>query len=851
MIEYTGLTEKEAQKLFKKCGLNVIHTESRQTPLSLFISQFTSFLVVMLIIASIAALLLGDAIDGFFILLIVFLNGILGFAQEYKADKAIEALKRMTISTVRVIREGTEQKIDSSQLVPGDIVKLEEGDKIPADCIVLNSLHFEVNEASLTGESIPVAKESHSESNNKIYSGTIVVSGRAVAEVIATGMNTRFGKIATSLSEIEKEQTPLQKKITLLGKQLGIFALIAALTVFILGFLKGQPLFDMILLSISLAVAAVPEGLPAVITITLAMGMRRMASKQAILRKLSSIEALGSATVIATDKTGTLTKNEMQVVKIWSDDASFENGSKNINFHKQTMQYLIKTAVLCNNASLTEDEIHKKHKIIGDSTEGALLLFAHENGNKIEQIKKRNSFIEEFSFDPTLKLMSSVWKSEKEYVLYAKGAPETILQKSDRIIINDTIVPMTSELKKRIHREFELFAKEGLRVLALSYRDHFELTEDRNTAEQHLIFLGFVGISDPPRKEVRNAIQIAKTAGIETIMITGDNALTAHAIGVDVGLIEKDDTVLTGPEIATFDDKQLMLRLKDIRVFARTTPDQKYRIVKLLQSMGHIVSVTGDGVNDALALKQADIGVAMGITGTDVAKEAADMIITDDNYATIVSAVEEGRTIFDNIKAAIKYLVGCNLGEIFVVVFGVMMGLPLLLTPLQLLYINLVTDGLPALALAITPKQKNIMKQKPRSTNNIFNRKDLFWFAEVSVLTTIATLGAFLFAYKQYDLITARTWAFTTLILVQQFILIDVWVREESILKRDLVHDKNLFIIFALTLLLQPILLYIPVFSQVFKVTPLSVLNIFLIVIIASVLLLFSEFRKRVLTKDL
>jgi Ca2+-transporting ATPase len=822
-----GLGDQEAEKRLIKYGRNEIVDRPRTTPLAIFASQFTSLLIILLVIAAAASLFLGDLLDGIFILLIVILNGILGFVQEYKAEKAIAALKKMTVSSVRVIRGGIEHKIDSKLLVPGDVIILEEGDKIPADCALIESLHLEANEASLTGESMPVEKNHQDEDKKHIFLGTIIVKGRAKAIVEATGMQTKFGAIAASLSLIEEEETPLQKKLDGLGKQLGIVAIVASAGVFLIGFFSSQPIIQMILTSISLAVAAVPEGLPAVITITLAIGMQRMAKKKAILRKLSSIEALGSITLIATDKTGTLTKNEMRVVKIWT------HGNTNRATHE-----LLVAGVLCNNASLVYKEDHGSYDVLGDTTEGALLLLAQDHGIAAQHLKQDGTLLEEFAFDPTLKMMSVVWNKNGKLTTYTKGAPESVLAKCSHL---------TTKTKETIEQSFQEFAREGLRVIALAYKNTTSVPKDRQQAEKDLIFIGFVGIADPAREEVAQAIALAESAGIRTIMITGDNELTARAIGVKIGLMRKNDEVITGHQFAELSDQQALTRLPIIRIFARTTPDQKLRIVQLLQRIGHVVAVTGDGVNDAPALKQSDVGVAMGITGTDVAKEASDMILTDDNYATLVTAVEEGRTIFDNIKSAIKYLVGCNIGEILAVVVGMLLGWPLILTPLQLLYINLITDGLPAIALAVTPKHERIMQRKPRTTPNMFDHLDFVWFLEVSLLTAGTTLVAFWLGHKTQQLEIARAFAFTTIILVQHFIFWDVRVRERSVFRGKLLKDSMFVFTFVTPLILQLFLLYVPVLSNIFRIAGVSVAQLLLIIVLSSVLLIFSEIRKKLI----
>jgi len=837
----TGLSSDEAQNLLTQHGSNEIVAQSRQTPLAIFVSQFKSLLIILLMTAAAASLFLGDLIDGIFILLIVVLNGILGFVQEYKAEKAITALKKMTIATVRVIRDGVEQKIDSKLLVPGDVIILEEGDKIPADCTLIESIHLEANEASLTGESLPVEKDHNDENENHVYLGTIVAKGRGKAIVIATGMQTRFGKIATSLSEIRKEETPLQKKLDILGKQLGFLALFASGIVFVIGIIAKNPLIEMILTSISLAVAAVPEGLPAVITITLAIGMQRMARKKAILRSLSAIESLGSATVIATDKTGTLTRNEMRVATIWIDNISLPYNDQSLTASQPLFEKLLTAGVLCNNARLGESGI------LGDTTEGALILLANDKGIDINVMKQRGELVEEFAFDPIIKLMTVVWNDVKGIHVYAKGAPESILDRCSFVLGKQGAQKITPTIRDEAKKAFEEFAKKGLRVLALAYQDTNVIPKRREEAEQNLIMIGLVGIADPPREEVAAAIGIAKQAGIRTIMITGDNELTAHAIGAHIGLIAKGEEIITGKQFALLSDEVALERLNTISIFARTTPDQKLRIVQLLQKMGHTVAVTGDGVNDALALKQADVGVAMGITGTDVAKEAADMIITDDNYASLVVAVEEGRTIFDNIKSAIRYLVGCNIGEVAAVVGGIFMGWPLILTPLQLLYINLITDGLPAIALSVTPKHDSVMTRPPRKQKNIFDTHDKKWLVEVSLLTAGIALIAFYIGNAQGGLVVGRAMVFTTIVLSQSFILLDTWAKNASAFQKKIFTDKIFLGAFIAPFILQLLVLYVPLFSGVFKITAISVPQFVYAIALSSILLVASEIRKRAL----
>ncbi len=825
-----GLTQEHAKRLLLQYGKNELKDDTGPTPLLIFFSQFKSILILLLIVAAIASLTLNDVVDGLLILGIVFLNATFGFIQEYKAQKSIQALKKLTVAQVRVKRGGEELEIPSTMLVPGDIIVLEEGNKIPADCILVESVHFEVNEAALTGESLPVQKSLLNVEESHIFLGTTVTKGRALARVVTTGMQTKFGKIAASLAKMPEEQTTTQKRLATLGTQLGFLALAASCIVFALGYLRGQPVIELLLTSISLAVAAVPEGLPAIITVTLAVGMQRMAKKKAILRKLAAIESLGSTTLIATDKTGTLTKNEMRVSKAWYEG-------------EKTLQQLLKVGVLCNNAQLIYKHGHDSFDVLGDTTEGALLLFAQKHGVIEDKEKKQGTLVEEFPFDPTIKIMSIVWKQGKELQLLTKGAPESLLERSSKILINGKVHALTDEKRVQIEKEFTSFAKHGLRIIALTSKDIHAKPSNRVSAEKDLTFLGFVGISDPPREEVASAIEMARKAGIKTVMITGDNELTANAIATSIGLIQENEEIITGKQLQELSETELLVKLDKIRVFARTTPDQKVYIVQLFQKLGHIVAVTGDGVNDALALKQAHVGVAMGITGTDVAKEAADMVITDDNYATIVTAVYEGRIIFNNIKSTIKYLIGSNLGEVVITVITVALGWPLIFTPIHLLYINLVSDGLPALALALnTTSNANIQTSKP-SRLQTFDRFDAWWFVEVNIATVLVTLAAFLIG-STTSIQTGRTLAFTTFIFAQTLVLLDVWLAQRSVLSTSLVSSNVFLAAFLLPIGMQFALLYFTPLTQLFSLAPLSTHHVLLAFILAGILLLVSESRK-------
>jgi len=771
----------------------------------------------MLMAGAVLSFILGDKLDGVLIFAIIILNAILGFVQEFKAEKALVALKQMTVGMVRLIRDGMITQVPSSELVPDDVIMLEEGDKIPADGEILESMHLEVNEAALTGESLPVEKDAKSE--NQIFMGTIVSRGRATARVTKTGMRTKFGAIAIKLGEIKDDETPLEKKMGTLGKQLGLVALSSAGIIFGLGFLRRDPLFESILTSISLAVAAVPEGLPAVVTITLAVGTQRMVRQRSILRKLSAIESLGSVTIIATDKTGTLTQNDMRVSDVWHSGVPLTE--------------LLRVGVLCNNASLSQTEGTGTPTVIGDKTEGALLLFSRDHKKDPSVFSQNGKRIEEFAFTSALKMMSVIWREGETYEVLTKGAPEAVLAAST----------LGANERARIEKAFRAFARQGLRMIAFGKKTFPWHGQTRKEVESKLTFLGFVGIADPARAEIAPAVAKAKRAGIATIMITGDNELTASAIAREVGLLATGDEVLTGSQFAALSDSDAVKALRKTRIIARATPEDKYRIVKLLQGAGHVVAVTGDGVNDALALKQADVGVAMGITGTDVAKEASDMIITDDNYASLVVAIEEGRTIFDNIKSTTKYLIGCNLGEIGAITGGVLLGWPFILSPLHILYVNLATDGLPAIGLSLSPKQGDIMARSPRTEKSIFNRHDLFWFIEVGLLTTLATLVSFTIGAR-HDVVLGRTLAFLAIILAQQYIFYDIAARNKTILNISLKHFPWALLPVGI-IIVQIILLEVPLFEKIFTLTAPPMAFSITSVAITSALLIVSELRKK------
>ncbi len=842
-----GLSSHKVQTLLKEYGYNEISEVKQFTLIKSIIGQFDNVLILLLIAAGGVSFFVGERLDSLFIFLIVILNAFFGLYQEFKAEKALSYLKKLTITTIRVIRDGKEQQIDSLYLVPGDLVYIEEGAKIPADCQIVESRNLEINEASLTGESLPVIKNSHDPNSNQLFMGTVVAKGRGYAQVLKTGNYTNFGTIAKTLTTIKETKTPLQKKLDVFTKQIGIIGIVASLIVFILSFIQDKSLVESFIFAVSLAVAAVPEGLPAVMTITLAIGVERMAKKKAIVRKLNAIEALGSITVIATDKTGTLTTNKMQVKKIWVEEKIIDVGTKFISPNKRaiqesSLQLLMLNGILCSTATLVTKVDHgRDFDIIGDATEGALLLMAHKVGMIPETVREKWKIIDELAFNPVTKRMTVAVSKDSLHYVFSKGAPESILSICTQILIGNKPTPLSPQHISRIESEFERFARQGLRMMAFSYKKN-----GGSNFEKDQIFLGFVGIADPVREEVLAAVKKTIEAGIKVIMITGDNPLTAEAIGIETGIIKEGEDIVTGHQLDNYSDQELMPILAKVKIFARTSPVHKYRLVKLLQKQGEVVAVTGDGVNDALALKQADVGVAMGITGTDVAKETAHMIITDDNFATLVGAVEQGRNIFNHIKNAIKYLLACNIGEVIYIIAAVIFQLPIL-TALQLLYINLVTDGLPAIALAFSPNDSNIMREKPRRVMTILGKLDFkYIFLAGSITALLAFLSIFPFMFLNTPESIKITIVFTTIVIIQPFILVDIWLGHKSILSHFSLLKKPIFLLaFFFPFILHPFVIYHPFFQKAFSVTSLSFWYIISSILISLLIFIPLELFKK------
>ncbi len=820
-----GLSTEEAQKRNLKFGLNELVEKKKAGPISLFLGQFKEILIIILIFAAIAAYYVGDTIDAIVILIVVVINAVVGFIQEYRAEKAMEKLKGLISNEAVVIRDDKKQKIPAGELTPGDIVVIEEGDNIPADLRIIQSYDLKVDESALTGESLPSKKHSKAlygedETGNLVFMETDVSSGRGKGVVVEIGMNTEIGKIAELIQE-EEEDTPLHQKIGRLGRNLGILALVVCSLVFVLQYLQGLPIVETFLTAISLAVAAVPEGLPAILTLTLALGMQRMAKSHAIVRKLLAVETLGSCNVICTDKTGTLTKNKMTVreTHITAPERAFE------------------ISALCNNATLN------KGKIIGDPTDGAVLIYAEENGYTRSDLEKRYPRLLEIPLDSVRKRMTTVNNFNGTKYVLVKGAPEIVLERCMWIEKNERIQKLAKQDKELILNNLKDMTGKALRVLALAYRklspEENDLDKvDKNKLEENLIFVGLVGMMDPPRQEAKEAVTTCKKAGVKVIMITGDHEDTAAAIGKEIGILT-DGMILTGSELDKLSDAEFERIVDDVQVYARVFPEQKVRIVEALKEKGNITSMTGDGVNDAPALKRAAIGVAMG-SGTDVAKESADMLLQDDNFATIVRAVKEGRIIFDNIRRFVRFQLSTNIGAILTITSASLMGLPVPFNPIQVLWINIIMDGPPAQSLGVEPPEKNVMKRAPLK-EEIIPRKNLLKIIIAGVVMTAGTLVLYyLELVNGASVVKATTIAFTVFVVFQILNVFNCRAEKFS-------NFSNKFLVGAisLSLLLQLAVIYVPFLQGVFRTTALGPIDWIVIIAVACLILVSDWLAER------
>jgi P-type Ca2+ transporter type 2C len=856
-----GLTDDDVKKRRNQHGFNELAEGEKQSALLLFFSQFKDFMVLVLLAATLVSGLLGEYIDAIAIIAIVIINGLLGFFQERKAEKSLSALKELSAPQVQVLRSGKWVRVPSKEVVPGDLLKFSSGDRIGADIRLIESKSLEIEESALTGESVPVQKTTASlkadnpglgDMENMAFMGTMITRGSGVGVVVATGMKTAMGQIADLLQNAETMETPLQRRLEQLGKILITAALLLTVLVVLVGVIQGHELYTMFLAGVSLAVAAIPEGLPAIVTVALSLGVQRMIKKNAIVRKLPAVETLGCASVICSDKTGTMTQNQMTVTHLWSggkqwtvDGIGYEPSG---NFHcddkrvdvkaQKSLQQMLMFGLLCNHAELMEKK--GEYVIDGDPTEGALLVAAMKAGYRRESLKDQYQVLNEFPFDSARKMMSIIVKDRNgRQFIVTKGAPDVLAGISDSILWNDKRQVMTGEMKKTVQEAIDGLASQALRTIAIGFKElpANQVVLDEKEAEKNLTLIGLQGMIDPPRPEVRTAVKECREAGIKTVMITGDHVITAKAIAKQLGILTGSSKVLDGKALSEMSVGQLEDVVDEVSVFARVSPEHKLKIVKALQNKGHIVAMTGDGVNDAPAIKAADIGVAMGITGTDVAKEASALVLLDDNFATIKAAIKEGRNIYENIRKFIRYLLASNVGEILVMLFAMLLALPLPLVPIQILWVNLVTDGLPAMALGLDQPEDDVMKRKPRSPKEGVFARGLGWkVVSRGFLIGIVTLAAFMLAYKNNpdQLGYAQTVAFATLVLAQLIHVFDCR-SEKSVLARNPFGNKYLVWAVISSLLLMIAVIYYPPLQPIFHTMAIQPGDWIMITALASV----------------
>tara|TARA_Y100000034_G_scaffold133524_1_gene199210 strand:- start:1565 stop:4228 length:2664 start_codon:yes stop_codon:yes gene_type:complete len=863
-----GLAKREAVKRLAKYGKNEFERKKKTSGILKFLKQLNNPLAYILFVAMAISFAFDHIIDAYVIFAIVLINASVGFIQERKAERAIEALKRMVISYAKVYRDGEIIKIPASQIVLGDVIFLEEGDRIPADARLFDVKNFRTQESSLTGESFPEEKDlkilstktSLGDRQNMVFMGTLVVSGDAKAIVVATGNETQIGSVAKSIQEVVRPKMHFNEKVNQLAYQMGAFAIIGAMLTFIIGyFIRGLEFFDIFLFTVASLVSGIPEGLPAVLIVVLAIGARRMAKRNAIIRHLPAVETLGVATVIATDKTGTLTSNSMVVEEIVTADGNFSvsgNGwdpqgkfydwpSRNpIDPNKfYSLKKMFDISILCNKANLFKK--NKGYEIVGDPTEAALLVLGKKSGLIKKDLDKR--VLDDFSFNSELKFRGSLINNLKNKEIFVVGAFEKVLDRSSSVLKNGKIVSLNNKIKREFLSNAESMANKGFRVLALGYK---EVSKDANSFSEKLVskivFVGFVGMKDPPRKTIKESIQKARNAGIRVIMKTGDHKATALAIAKEIGLVEEKGVVLTESDLEKLSKRQFNKIVREVDIFARVSPKMKMRIVQSLQEQGEIVAMTGDGVNDAPALKRSDIGVAMGIIGTDVARESSEMILADDNFSSIVNAIEEGRTVFRNVRRTSFYLITTNVAEDITIIGGLALGLPLPLLPIQLLYLNLVTDGINALPLAMEPSHSDILNRKPRDREEKILDKSL-----IPLLLIIAGLMAFstipVFNYfLPGGLDKARTAAFVSISMFQLFNVFNMRSLKYSLFKVGLFSNKWVLYAITISLLLMIGIVYLPWISEIFQFVPLSFKEFFVISLISSSVFVVGEIYKKV-----
>ncbi|AMN32756.1 calcium-transporting P-type ATPase, PMR1-type [Clostridium perfringens] len=847
--EKNGLSSTEALRRLEKYGKNKLETKKKKTLFKQFLSQLKDVMIYILIIAAIISAFLGEISDALIILLVIIINAVIGVIQESKAEKALDALKELSTPKALVKRDGSLKEILSEDIVPGDIVIIDAGRYIPGDLRLIDTANLKIEESAFTGESVPSEKDASflpdkeipiGDQNNMAFMSTLATYGRGVGVVVGTGMNTEIGKIAKMIEQEENDETPLQKKLSELGKILGFLAVGICILIFIISFFQGRDLLEMFLTSISLAVAAIPEGLPAIVAIVLALGVQRMVKKNAIIRKLPAVETLGSVSIICSDKTGTLTQNKMTVTTIYANDSYIKESEFNLNDNESKL--LVDCMVLCNDATYSEKSQ------TGDPTEIALLESPFKLNILKEKLEKEFKRIDEIPFDSDRKLMTTVnLVDDKKARVFTKGALDSILSICNKISINGKLLDFSKEYKAKVLENSNIMSDKALRVLAFAYKDISKENIVLDSLEKDLVFIGMVGMIDPPRLEVKDSIKLCKSAGITPVMITGDHKNTAFAIANELGIAEDISQAITGHEIDKFKEEEFNEKIINYRVFARVSPEHKVKIVKAFKSHGNIVSMTGDGVNDAPSLKAADIGVAMGITGTDVSKGASDMILTDDNFSTIVSAVEEGRKIYLNIKKSIVFLLSCNLGEILTLFTAILLNWNSPLQPIHILWVNLITDSFPALALGVDKTKEDVMNNPPRNPKeSIFIKSDKIQLIINGVLIGGITLFAFKLGERLYadSLIHAQTMAFVVLSVSQLFLSLSLRSNTKSAFSLGIFSNKYLVYSILLGIFLQVIIISISFIANIFKVTPLLLYDWIVVILVSLIPFTINEILK-------
>ncbi|WP_349407017.1 calcium-transporting P-type ATPase, PMR1-type [Clostridium perfringens] len=847
--EKNGLSSTEALRRLEKYGKNKLETKKKKTLFKQFLSQLKDVMIYILIIAAIISAFLGEISDALIILLVIIINAVIGVIQESKAEKALDALKELSTPKALVKRDGSLKEILSEDIVPGDIVIIDAGRYIPGDLRLIDTANLKIEESAFTGESVPSEKDASflpdkeipiGDQNNMAFMSTLATYGRGVGVVVGTGMNTEIGKIAKMIEQEENDETPLQKKLSELGKILGFLAVGICILIFIISFFQGRDLLEMFLTSISLAVAAIPEGLPAIVAIVLALGVQRMVKKNAIIRKLPAVETLGSVSIICSDKTGTLTQNKMTVTTVYTNDSYIKESEFNLNDNESKL--LVDCMVLCNDATYSEKSQ------TGDPTEIALLESPFKLNILKEKLEKEFKRIDEIPFDSDRKLMTTVnLVDDKKARVFTKGALDSILSICNKISVNGKLVDFSKEYKAKVLENSNIMSDKALRVLAFAYKDISKENIVLDSLEKDLVFIGMVGMIDPPRLEVKDSIKLCKSAGITPVMITGDYKNTAFAIANELGIAEDISQAITGHEIDKFKEEEFNEKIINYRVFARVSPEHKVKIVKAFKSHGNIVSMTGDGVNDAPSLKAADIGVAMGITGTDVSKGASDMILTDDNFSTIVSAVEEGRKIYLNIKKSIVFLLSCNLGEILTLFTAILLNWNSPLQPIHILWVNLITDSFPALALGVDKTKEDVMNNPPRNPKeSIFVKSDKIQLIINGVLIGGITLFAFKLGERLYadSLIHAQTMAFVVLSVSQLFLSLSLRSNTKSAFSLGLFSNKYLVYSILLGIFLQVIIISISFIANIFKVTPLLLYDWIVVILVSLIPFAINEILK-------